>query len=120
MARAISQFEPLFMIANPGEAAANARKVFANDANVTVVEMPINDGWTRDWGPSVGLCTYTIAIQIYICITITPILKLLPKRSYQLLGLLYRTSSRLLSCIVKLLSRKYWSVGPDQPYQHTR
>ena len=27
VARAISQFEPLFMIANPGEPAANARKV---------------------------------------------------------------------------------------------
>ena len=27
VAKAISQFEPLFMIANPGEPAANARKV---------------------------------------------------------------------------------------------
>ncbi|CAL8460755.1 g286 [Coccomyxa elongata] len=52
VAKAISQFEPLFMIANPGEAAANARRVFADSPNVTVVEMPINDGWTRDWGPS--------------------------------------------------------------------
>ena len=54
VARAISQFEPLFMIANPGEAAANAREVFKNDGNVNVVEIPINDGWTRDWGPSVS------------------------------------------------------------------
>ena len=54
VARAISQFEPLFMIANPGEAAANARNAFKNDENVTVVEIPINDGWTRDWGPSVS------------------------------------------------------------------
>ena len=49
VARAISQFEPLFMIANPGTAAENARNVFKNDENVTVVEIPINDGWTRDW-----------------------------------------------------------------------
>ncbi len=55
VARAISQFEPLFMIANPGEAAANARNAFKNDENVTVVEIPVNDGWTRDWGPSVSL-----------------------------------------------------------------
>jgi agmatine/peptidylarginine deiminase len=55
VAKAISQFEPLFMIANPGEPAANARKVFEDSPNVTVVEVPINDGWTRDWGPSVSL-----------------------------------------------------------------
>ena len=54
VARAISQFEPLFMIANPGEAAANAREAFQKDGNVNVVEIPINDGWTRDWGPSVS------------------------------------------------------------------
>ena len=54
VARAISQFEPLFMVANPGEAAANAREAFKNDGNVNVVEIPINDGWTRDWGPSVS------------------------------------------------------------------
>ena len=54
VAKAISQFEPLFMIANPGEPAANARRVFSDSPNVTVVEIPINDGWTRDWGPSVS------------------------------------------------------------------
>ena len=53
VAKAISQFEPLYMLANPGEAAANARKAFADAPNVTVLEVPINDGWTRDWGPSV-------------------------------------------------------------------
>ena len=54
VAKAISQFEPLYMVANPGEAAANARKVFEDAPNVNVVEVPINDGWTRDWGPSVS------------------------------------------------------------------
>ena len=54
VAKAISQFEPLYMVANPGEAAANARKVFEDSPNVNVVEVPINDGWTRDWGPSVS------------------------------------------------------------------
>ena len=54
VAKATSQFEPLYMVANPGEAAANARKVFEDSPNVNVVEVPINDGWTRDWGPSVS------------------------------------------------------------------
>lgn len=57
------QFEPLFMIANPGEAAANARRVFKDDANVTVVEIPINDGWTRDWGPSVSVYYLSLIVQ---------------------------------------------------------
>ncbi len=59
VAKAISQFEPLYMIANPGEPAANARKVFEDSPNVNVVEVPINDGWTRDWGPSVSLYYFT-------------------------------------------------------------
>lgn len=54
VAKAISQFEPLYMLANPGKPAANARKAFADAPNVTVLEVPINDGWTRDWGPSVS------------------------------------------------------------------
>ena len=31
-----------------------ARSYFEDAPNVEVVEMPINDGWTRDWGPSVS------------------------------------------------------------------
>ncbi len=72
VAKAISQFEPLFMIANPGEAAANARRVFSDSPNVTVVEMPINDGWTRDWGPSVSpftpcLCLFSAWCERVSC-----------------------------------------------------
>ena len=63
IAKAISQFEPLYMIANPGEAAANARKVFEDSPNVTVVEVPINDGWTRDWGPSVSQISRWCSLQ---------------------------------------------------------
>ena len=69
VARAISQFEPLFMIANPGEAAANARNAFKNDENVTVVEIPINDGWTRDWGPSVSIqaTCFSEMLFLFLC-----------------------------------------------------
>lgn len=74
VARAISQFEPLFMIANPGEAAANARAAFKNDENVNVVEIPINDGWTRDWGPSVSpsalilFCLQSACVKFYLLV----------------------------------------------------
>ncbi|KAL4420392.1 hypothetical protein ABPG75_010048 [Micractinium tetrahymenae] len=52
IAKAISQFEPLKMIASPGADAELARSFFADAPNVEVVEIPIRDGWTRDWGPS--------------------------------------------------------------------
>ncbi|KAL0020261.1 hypothetical protein WJX79_003820 [Trebouxia sp. C0005] len=51
IAKAISQFEPVVMMANP-ESAAGARAAFEDAPNVSVVEIPINDGWARDWGPS--------------------------------------------------------------------
>ncbi|KAL0020071.1 hypothetical protein WJX79_003089 [Trebouxia sp. C0005] len=51
VAKAISQFEPVVMMANP-ESAAEARSYFEDTPGVTVVEIPINDGWARDWGPS--------------------------------------------------------------------
>lgn len=31
-----------------------ARSYFKDAPNVEVVEIPIRDGWTRDWGPSVS------------------------------------------------------------------
>ena len=31
-----------------------ARSYFTDAPNVEVVEIPIRDGWTRDWGPSVS------------------------------------------------------------------
>jgi agmatine deiminase len=31
-----------------------ARTYFTDAPNVEVVEIPIKDGWTRDWGPSVS------------------------------------------------------------------
>ncbi len=36
------------------QSAAGARAAFEDAPNVTVVEIPINDGWARDWGPSVS------------------------------------------------------------------
>jgi agmatine deiminase len=51
IAKAISEFEPVTMFANP-ESASDARAAFKDAANVSVVELPICDGWTRDWGPT--------------------------------------------------------------------
>jgi agmatine/peptidylarginine deiminase len=36
------------------QSAAGARAAFEDAPNVSVVEIPINDGWARDWGPSVS------------------------------------------------------------------
>lgn len=52
VAKAISQFEPVKMVASPGADADLARSYFTDAPNVEVVEIPIEDGWTRDWGPS--------------------------------------------------------------------
>jgi hypothetical protein len=39
------------------QAADKARSYFKDAPNVTVVDdVPIDDGWTRDWGPSVRIC----------------------------------------------------------------
>jgi agmatine deiminase len=48
-ANAIAAFEPVTMIANPGEDAAAARA--ACSASVEVVELPLDDSWLRDCGP---------------------------------------------------------------------
>ncbi|MHB8694617.1 MAG: agmatine deiminase family protein [Solirubrobacteraceae bacterium] len=49
VADAIAQFEPVTMIGNPGEEAAQARA--ACGPGVDVVELPIDDSWLRDSGP---------------------------------------------------------------------
>jgi agmatine deiminase len=49
VANAIAAFEPVTMIANPGEDAAAARA--ACSAAVDVVELPLDDSWLRDCGP---------------------------------------------------------------------
>lgn len=38
----------------PPQDAELARSYFKDAPNVEVVEIPIRDGWTRDWGPSVS------------------------------------------------------------------
>ncbi|WP_432181510.1 agmatine deiminase family protein [Streptomyces sp. NBC_00063] len=48
IARAIARFEPVIMVAEPGQA-AKARAQCGS--TVTVTEYPINDCWTRDTGP---------------------------------------------------------------------
>jgi agmatine deiminase len=49
VANAIAAFEPVTMIANPGEDATDARAACA--AGVSVVELPLDDSWLRDCGP---------------------------------------------------------------------
>ena len=49
VANAIAAFEPVTMIANPGDDAAAARA--ACSSGVEVVELPLDDSWLRDCGP---------------------------------------------------------------------
>jgi agmatine deiminase len=49
VANAIAEFEPVLMVADPVNA-ANARKLCG--ANTEVIEMPLDDSWMRDSGPS--------------------------------------------------------------------
>ncbi len=48
VAHAIAHFEPVLMLARPGEGAV-ARSYLGR--NVEVVELPIDDSWLRDSGP---------------------------------------------------------------------
>ena len=49
VANAIAAFEPVVVIANPGEQALQARSRCA--AGVEIVELPLDDSWLRDCGP---------------------------------------------------------------------
>lgn len=49
VAAAVAEFEPVIMVVNPGSLDEVRRH--CGDA-VTAIEMPINDSWTRDSGPS--------------------------------------------------------------------
>jgi len=49
VARAVARFEPVVVIADPGEG-PNARSYCGSD-NIEVVELPIDDSWIRDNGP---------------------------------------------------------------------
>jgi agmatine deiminase len=49
VANAVAAFEPVTMIANPGEQATQARAVCAS--GVEIVELPLDDSWLRDTGP---------------------------------------------------------------------
>jgi agmatine deiminase len=48
-ANAIAEFEPVTMVANPGEQAAQARAACAS--SIEIVTLPIDDSWMRDSGP---------------------------------------------------------------------
>lgn len=49
VARAIAEYEPVSMIANPGPASARAAELCGG--RVEIVELPIDDSWFRDSGP---------------------------------------------------------------------
>ena len=49
VARAVARFEPVLVIAHPGEG-GNAASYCGSD-NIEVVELPIDDSWIRDNGP---------------------------------------------------------------------
>jgi agmatine deiminase len=49
VANAIAQFEPVTMIANPGEDAEAARQALT--AGVEIAALPLDDSWLRDCGP---------------------------------------------------------------------
>jgi agmatine deiminase len=49
VARAISRFEPVIMVAMPGQG-GEARQACGTDG-ITVIELPIDDSWLRDSGP---------------------------------------------------------------------
>ncbi|KXZ54934.1 hypothetical protein GPECTOR_3g104 [Gonium pectorale] len=51
LATAISQFEQVWMLADP-QVAEVARSHFRSVSGVEVVEIPTNDIWIRDWGPT--------------------------------------------------------------------
>ncbi|HLI58187.1 MAG TPA: agmatine deiminase family protein [Solirubrobacteraceae bacterium] len=63
VANAIGEFEPVTMIANPGEQAAQARA--ACGAAVDVVELPLDDSWLRDCGPIYTLDDDGIRVAVH-------------------------------------------------------
>src|SRR5262249_38040121 len=48
IARTVAHFEPVLMVANPGN---GKQAAFRCGPKVEVAELPINDCWTRDTGP---------------------------------------------------------------------
>ena len=49
VANAIAEFEPVTMVANPGQDAEQARAACAD--GVEILELPLDDSWLRDCGP---------------------------------------------------------------------
>ncbi|AMP88176.2 TPA: agmatine deiminase family protein [Legionella pneumophila] len=48
VANAISQFEPVAILVNPGD--EDSAKQLCNGHNIEIISLPINDSWTRDTG----------------------------------------------------------------------
>ncbi len=55
IARTIARFEPVRMLAPRGQTLREARRIFENCANITVIEAPVDDFWMRDIMPTFAL-----------------------------------------------------------------
>jgi agmatine deiminase len=55
LVREIARFEPVWLLAGNETAVQQAQQRFGGDEQITVYEIPTNDVWTRDYGPTVVL-----------------------------------------------------------------
>ena len=94
--------------------------MFEDAPNVTVVEVPINDGWARDWGPSVRLracpCLRVLQLQRQQVQSLPlgwgcthPVMQLFCMLPNHLYAVCRRTSPSLLG-----ISKVSWKAGADQ------
>ncbi len=58
LVRAIAAYEPVRVLAGPGRDEEDASRALANIAQVSIVPIPTNDAWARDYAP-----TFTIDCQ---------------------------------------------------------
>ena len=52
---AIAEYEPVRVLAQPGQALREARQEFAGHSNITVIEAPVDDIWMRDIAPTFAM-----------------------------------------------------------------
>ena len=76
--KAIAQFEPVTVCCNPAQL-ANAQLFLKNTPNVEIIELPHDDAWFRDTGPTVS---YTITLPAIFLSFITSLFKIKTNESY--------------------------------------
>lgn len=55
LVRSIAQFEPVWLLAGTCAGLRSVERRFSDCAHIEVVDLPTNDVWTRDYGPTVVL-----------------------------------------------------------------